>query len=197
MTSFACNSWRPLVFGLAAAVFFAIMVPAQAQTLAERIEACGACHGADGNSQIEKIPSLAGQPELFITNQLILMREGVRPVEAMTPFVKDLKDDVIVALAKHYAALAPKPSGEAVEAALAARGAEIAQAKRCESCHLPSLAGSAQIPRIGKQRIDYLVHSLKQFRDHPHPGADTIMSGAVVGLSDADLLALAHYAASR
>ncbi|MBM3528461.1 MAG: cytochrome c4 [Alphaproteobacteria bacterium] len=182
---------------MAAAFFFPAAAAAQTPTLAERIEACGACHGVDGNSPMEKIPSLAGQPELFIANQLILMREGVRPVEAMTPFVKDLKDDTVVALARHYAALQPKPSGEAADPALAARGAEIGKTKRCDSCHLPTLAGSAQIPRIGKQRIDYLIHSLKQFRDSPHPGADTIMSGAVAGLSDADLAALAHYAAAR
>ena len=57
-------------------------------------------------------------------NQLVLMREGVRRVEAMTPFVKDLKDDEIDALASHYAKLAPKASDEPVDQALAKRGAE-------------------------------------------------------------------------
>ena len=65
------------------------------------------------------------------------------------------------------------------------------------SCHGADLAGQDQIPRIGKQRIDYLTKALKEFRDGTRPGADTIMSGAVAGLSDADLAALAHYAASR
>ena len=63
--------------------------------LAERIQTCGACHGEDGNSKMENIPSIAGQPEFFMLNQLVLMREKVRPVEAMAPFVKDLKDDEI------------------------------------------------------------------------------------------------------
>ena len=36
--------------------------------------------------------SLAGQPAFFVLNQLFLMREGVRKVEAMAPIVKDLKD---------------------------------------------------------------------------------------------------------
>ena len=79
----------------------------RAQTLKERLEACGACHGETGNSKMENVPSLAGQPALFLTNQLILMREKLRRVEAMEPFVEGLKDDEIVALAEHYAALTP------------------------------------------------------------------------------------------
>ena len=45
--------------------------------------ACTACHGPDGNSQIPAIPSLAGQPRVFIENQLVLIREGLRDVPAM------------------------------------------------------------------------------------------------------------------
>ena len=80
----------------------------QTARLAERIQLCAACHGEDGNSKIEKIPSLAGQPAFFILNQLFLMREGVRKVEAMAPIVKDLKDDDLDALSEHFAKLPAK-----------------------------------------------------------------------------------------
>ena len=53
------------------------------------------------------------------------------------------------------------------------------------------------MPRLAKQRIDYLIQSLKEFRDGTRTGADTLMSDAVAGLPDADLAALAHYSASR
>lgn len=189
--------WWPPVVGLAAALLCAGAAVAQSVPLAERIESCAACHGEDGNSKMENIPSLAGQPAFFVLNQLILMRENVRLVEAMMPLVKDLKDADITALADHFAKLPPKPSEEPVDAALVKRGAEIAGQRRCASCHLPTLAGQDQIPRLAKQRVDYLIQSLKEFRESRRPGADTIMSGAVAGLSDADLTALAHYAASR
>jgi cytochrome c553 len=52
------------------------------------------------------------------------------------------------------------------------------------------------MPRLAKQRIDYLTFTMKSYRDTPRPGADTAMSAAVAGLTDADLTALAHYAAS-
>jgi cytochrome c553 len=197
--------WRALAFGpaLVALWLLAASVARTAPTsqpempLPERIQQCAGCHGEDGNSKMEKIPSLAGQPEFFMQNQLVLMREGVRPIEAMAPFVKGLTDGEIVALAKHFAALEPKPSDEPVDANLVNRGAEVAGRLRCGSCHLPTLAGQQQMPRVAKQRIDYTFETLKAFRDDRRSGADTLMSAAVYGASDADLLALAHYAASR
>jgi cytochrome c553 len=170
---------------------------AQSMPLAERIQQCGACHGEDGNSKLEKIPSLAGQPVFFMLNQLILMREGVRKVEQMAPFVKELKDSDVEALANHFNKLEPKRSDEPIDAALVKRGEAIAAQKRCASCHLPTLAGQEQMPRLAKQRIDYMFESLKAYRDDKRTGADTAMTATVLGLPDADLAALAHYAASR
>src|SRR5215470_6881644 len=138
----ACR--RSLVLELAAAAL--LMAPligaaaAQSVPLAERVKQCGVCHGEDGNSRMPNIPSLAGQPEFFIINQLFLMREGVRKVEAMAPFVKDLKDDDLGALAKHFSGLPPKGSDEKVDPALIKRGAELANQLRCGSCHQPNLA---------------------------------------------------------
>jgi cytochrome c553 len=190
------NRWRPLAVGLAAVFLGAASAAAQTVTLAERLQLCGTCHGEDGNSKMEKIPSLAGQPAFFILNQLFLMREGVRKVEAMAPFVKELKDEDLTALSEHYAKLTSKPSGEPIDPALAGRGAQIAENRRCRSCHLPTLAGQEQMPRLARQRIDYLIPTLKSYRDSPRPGADTAMSAAIVGATDDDIKALAHYAAS-
>ena len=189
--------WRPLVLGLATAALFTGGAYAQGMPLAERIQLCGVCHGEDGNSRMENIPSLAGQPEFFILNQLFLMRESVRKIEAMTPLVKDLKDEDLDGLAKHFSKLPPKPSGEPIDPALVKRGAELANTRRCSSCHLPTLAGQDQMPRLAKQRVDYLIHSMTAIRDDKRTGADTLMSAAVAGLTDADLAALAHYAASH
>jgi cytochrome c553 len=188
--------WRPPVLGLAAALVCAASA-SEGASLAERIVLCGSCHGEDGNSRMEKIPSLAGQPAFFILDQLFLMREGVRQVAAMSSFVKELTDEDLDGLSKHYAALPAKPSNEPVDAERARKGAEIAAQRRCASCHLPSLAGQDQMPRLAKQRIDYLLPTLKAYRDAPRPGADTAMSAAIAGASDDDLAALAHYAASH
>jgi cytochrome c553 len=188
--------WRSLAFGLAAVAVCAPSALAQSMPYAEKLQLCGVCHGEDGNSKMENIPSLAGQPEFFVLNQLFLMREGVRKVDSMAPLVKDLKDEELAALAQHFNKLPPKSSDEAIDPAMVKRGAELAASRRCGSCHLPNLAGQEQMPRLAKQRIDYLIFTMKSYRDTPRPGADTAMSAAVAGLTDADLTALAHYAAS-
>ena len=60
--------WRPLAFGLAAVSAWALPAAGQGGDLAEKIQLCSACHGDDGNSKIEKMPSLAGQPAFSINS---------------------------------------------------------------------------------------------------------------------------------
>ena len=189
--------WWPLALALAVAVALPVAAAAQPMPLAERLKQCGTCQGEDGNSRLERIPSLAGQPALFVMNQLFLMREGVRQIDAMAPLVKDLTDADLQAIAAHYAALPPRPSGESVDPALAARGAGLAARLRCGSCHLPTFAGQEQMPRLARQRIDYMIYAMNAYRTDTRSGADTLMSATLVGLRDDDIVALAHYVASK
>ena len=167
-----------------------------AQSLQERVQQCGTCHGENGNSKMEKTPSLAGQPELFLTNQLILFRERLRKSEAMEPFAKGLTDTEILALAAHYSKLAPEGSPEPVDRALATRGAELARTMHCGSCHLPDYAGREQMPRLAHQRIDYTIESLSAYRAGTRYGIDTSMNGVMYGASDQDIRALANFLAT-
>lgn len=182
------------------AISCAYLSPALAQervTLQERVTQCNACHGEGGNSSMDLVPSLAGQPDFFLLNQLVLLREGVRKIDAMADIVKGLRDEDIQALAAHYAQLPAQRMGDTPDKAKVEQGAKLGEMKRCNSCHGPSLSGDQQVPRIAKQRIDYLYAAMKAYRDNTRTGADTSMSAMIFGLSDADLEALAHYAASR
>src|SRR5258705_1633262 len=109
-----CARWRRLwacAPAVAAFLWVGLAGPAHAADVPqERLQLCGTCHGENGNSKMEKMPSLAGQPELFLANQLILFRERLRKSEVMAPFAKDLTDNDILALAAHYAKLQPEPS---------------------------------------------------------------------------------------
>lgn len=171
--------------------------PVAAQDAGALSEQCTACHGEGGNSVMEAIPSLAGQPEYWITDQLILMRARVRRVEAMAGIVEGLGDAEIETLAAHYAELPPQLTGAEPDPGLVAAGEDISASRRCTSCHGQGLAGQEAIPRLAKQRIDYLVAALHAYRDGKRRSADTNMTVAVRGLSDDDLVALAHYASSR
>lgn len=145
---------------------------------------------------MEKTPSLAGQPELFLTNQLILMRDRIRLSEVMAPFAKGLTDSQIVELATHYAELPAEKSAEPIDQALVPRGEALSKGLRCGNCHQANYAGGEQIPRLAQQRIDYVIDSLLAYRDGRRYGIDTSMNGVMVGVSDPDIRALAHYLAT-
>lgn len=157
---------------------------------------CAACHGADGNSPEPEVPSIAGQPKLFLENQLVLFREELRRSEIMQPVVRGMKDPEIVALAGHFSKL-PARSVETGprDAALAARGAEVAKELRCGVCHLSDYRGQNQVPRLAGQREAYLEREMRAYRDNRRTGGDTIMAATLRGVADADLKALAHYLA--
>jgi cytochrome c553 len=169
--------------------------PARAQPKPERLATCESCHGPAGNAQVAQFPSLAGQPKVFIEHQLVMMREGLRDVPAMKEVMAGITDAQIVALANHYAALPSVPANAPVDPHKYRAGEETARKMLCGTCHLADYAGQNQVPRLAGQNEEYLFQSMKQLRDNPGPGRDTIMAAALHGLSDADLANVAHYLA--
>ena len=89
----------------------------------------------------------------------------------------------------------PRRAAAPTQADKAKAGAALAQRLLCNTCHLPDYAGQQQVPRLAAQDEAYLVQSMKQFRDHPGPGRDTIMAATLRGLSDDELAQLAHHLA--
>lgn len=177
-------------------------VPAAAQDKARGAalaQVCGVCHGEAGISRNRDIPSLAGQQAGFITVQMVLIREGVRNVPAMAPFAAGLADKDIEDLAAHFAGLPPglPPDIRPRDTAEAARGEALIGPRNCAVCHQADLRGRDQVPRIVGQREDWLVRTLIGYRDGTRIGADPQMNGAVVGLSNDDIAALAHTLAHR
>src|SRR5918996_5344738 len=146
----------------------------------DRLQLCAACHGPDGNSLNPQLPSIAGQPKLFLENQLILFREELRRSDQMLPVVKGMKDPEIIKLAEHFSKLPPKSmeTGKAA-AALVKRGTQRAKELRCGICHLSDFSGQNQIPRLAGQREAYLEAEMRAYRDGKRTGGDTIMAAAL------------------
>ncbi|MGH6783842.1 MAG: c-type cytochrome [Sphingomicrobium sp.] len=158
------------------------------------MQLCAACHGPDGNSTNPQVPSIAGQPKLFIENQLILFREELRKSDQMLPVVKGLKDAEIIKLAEHFSKLTAKSMETgAAEPSLMKVGVEKSKALRCGICHLADYRGQNQVPRLAGQREAYLEAEMRAYRDGKRTGGDTIMAATLYGVSDADLKALAHF----
>jgi cytochrome c553 len=68
-------------------------------------QACALCHGKDGIASMANTPHLAGQPEMYMTEQLQAMRSGKRQSAVMNVIAKALTDDDIKNLSAWYASI--------------------------------------------------------------------------------------------
>ena len=66
---------------------------------------CVTCHGALGLSSMPNAPHLAGQPAIYIEEQLKQYRSGKRANEVMAVMAKPLTDKEIENLAAWYASI--------------------------------------------------------------------------------------------
>lgn len=85
----------------------ALLSPGQAQArdpVAGKIRAgmCATCHGPLGLSQIPNAPHLAGQPAIYLVEQLKNYRSGKRQHDVMSVIAKPLTDQEIDDLAAWY-----------------------------------------------------------------------------------------------
>lgn len=164
-----------------------------AQAVPSRAPMCSGCHGPNGSSQLKDVPSLAGQPKIFIENQLVLIREGMRDIAQMKGMLDNVPDSELTALAVYYASLpVAKPTAKR-QAALFTRGETLSQEMRCGICHLPTYVGREQMPRLAGQREDYLLYTMRAMKANQAVGRDSIMIASLYGISDEDLQAISHY----
>jgi cytochrome c553 len=174
--------------------------PAGAADLAaikEKAEQCSGCHGENGISQTENIPSLAGQPDQFIQWQLVFFRSGARKNELMQPIVEQITNEDIRNLGAYFAALTPpKASKPDDNPDLSQKGAQAAVGRRCNSCHTDTFAGTKAVARIAGQREEYLVKALHEYKSGVRSGgAGAAMTDVAYPLSDEEITALSHYLA--
>lgn len=146
-------------------------------TMAQRMQACTACHGKEGRATPEGyFPRIAGKPAGYLYNQLVNFRDGRRRHSTMTYFVEHLSDDYLREIAEYYAALdlpyAPPAGGGATAQVLeqgrmlvhqgdAARGIPA-----CVNCHGAAMTGLApSMPGLLGLPHAYLVGQLGAWRD--------------------------------
>lgn len=160
---------------------------------------CAACHGANGRSDMAGVPVLAGQPSLYTITQLFLFREGRRTNEAMVALGKTMKDADLRGYSDYIGTLPPvppPPPATPPDAARMARGLALAQEHKCLFCHGSNLEGGQQVPRIGGQKQDYLLATLRGFKTGERPGYTRAMTEALSQVPAADLDVLAYWAAN-
>jgi cytochrome c553 len=191
---------RSLLFGITVVAAVAGVPPSRAADSAagkEKAELCVGCHGENGLSQMENMPSLAGQPDQFIQWQLVYFRAGARKNEQMQPIVEQLNNDDIRNLGAYFASL-PPPKNEKPDddPELSKRGAQAAAGRRCASCHTDSYAGTKAVARLAGQREDYLLKALRDYKAGLRSGGgQAAMAEVAFPLHEEEIVALAHYLA--
>ena len=170
--------------------------PLFAETFAERVAPCLACHGEKGQSENPKIPSLGGQTAPYLLIQLSLFREKQRVVEIMNDITKTFTDDDLRTFSDFIAKLPPpQPTKDAPDDGRMQSGRALITQHRCNSCHNLDLAGRENIPHIANQREDYLAKTLREYKSNTRHGYDGVMAEVLTPITDAQILDLPYYIA--
>ncbi len=178
--------------------------------MANRVQACVACHGAEGRASAEGYyPRIAGKPEGYLYNQLIAFREGSRQHAAMNGIVQHLSNDYLQQMARYFAAQNPPYPAPAKSTATAS---EIEQGKRlvfdgvaskkipaCAACHGQALTGvEPYTPGLLGLPRDYLNAQLGKWRNGQRQAADPdCMHALVKALSPEQLNTATAYLAAQ
>jgi cytochrome c553 len=169
---------------------------APAKEFKEKLEVCAACHGEDGVSKMEGVPSLAGEPDFFTEYQLLYFRGETRKNEQMMAVARDLQDDDIRDLGAYYASLPgpPAPAGPDPDPALTTEGAALVKDRHCAQCHLPTFVGQGEIGRLAGRREEAIVKALHDYQHGERRGrGNVIMPEIAYSMTEDDIKAVAHF----
>ena len=183
---------------------------ARASGLEDTIAKCNACHGDNGVSEWNDMPTIAGIDAFVHSEALLAYQAEERPCgeaeyrqgdcmgesATMCDAVQGLSEDDIEAIAEHYAALPFVPAKQDFDADLAAAGKAIHDSE-CSRCH--SDGGSNpedEASILAGQWMGYLEKSFAQFASGERYQPDK-MKDKMDPLTDEQVAALVHYYASQ
>ncbi len=174
------------------------------------IQSCNDCHGDDGVSQWNDMPTIGGIDPFVHSEALYVYRDEARPCASskyrqgdtdrpettMCEVAAELSDDQIEEIAEYYAELEFVPAKQSFDADLAVVGKEIHDAE-CDRCHSDGGANPEDEAGIlSGQWMGYLETTFAQYasgeRDQPKK-----MKDKMDPLTADDTIALIHYYASQ
>ena len=181
---------------LVVAVWLAGASPASAADVSEKLAPCLACHGADGQSQIENVPSVGAQLPAYSLIQLVMFRDKLRLSDPMNELARELSDDDVRSLSDALAALpAPKPPADPADPARLERARALTEQNHCDVCHRPDFSGQQTVPRLADQREDFLLKTLRDYKSGARHAYEPIMLEVLQPLDDSQLVEFAYYLA--
>ncbi len=205
--------WKPLftalLWGTLAGAAPAQALPPQ-DTLAQRLQACTLCHGAEGRATPKGYhPRLAGKPADYLYQQLLAFRDGRRPNAVMAELMAPLSDAYLREIAAHFANLDlpyPAPARPAATPEQLRRGEQLVRQgdparglPACAACHGAALGGRLPaIPGLLGLPPDYLLAQLGAWRNGQRRAlAPDCMAQLARRLAPEDVAAVARWIAHQ
>jgi cytochrome c553 len=170
--------------------------PGIGANLDDKLAPCLACHGAEGQSETENVPSLGAQTAPYTLIQLFMFREKLRIAEPMNEMARGLSDGELQLLADVIAQQpSPKAPADPGDPARLERARVVTEQNHCNVCHRPDFSGRENVPRLANQREDYLLKTLRDYKSGARRGYDASMAEVLQPLDDAQLVECAYYLA--
>lgn len=179
-------------------------------TMAARVAACTACHGAQGRAGTDGYyPRLAGKPQDYLYHQLLNFRDGRRQYRPMTHLLAGLPDAYLREMAAYFSGQhVPYPAPARADASAAALeagrklvmdGDAARGLPACASCHgaalggaLPAIPGLLGLPR------DYIGAQIGSWKNGlRRAAAPDCMADIANKLTPTDISALAAWLSSQ
>ena len=159
-----------------------------------RVRLCQYCHGKDGNSVKNDIPNLAQQNPVYLLKQFEYFRNGKRNNKVMNELANNLTADERVNIALYYASKKVKQNAESklIKVGLKHRGETIYK-KTCINCHGEKAYGDKDLPRIAGQKYEFIVKTLRAYKDKKGVRPNSPMVPVSSLLSADDILSIASY----
>ena len=178
--------------------------------MAERTQACAACHGKEGRATTAGFfPRIAGKPAGYLYSQLLNFRDGRRYNALMSPLLVNLSDAYLREIAEYFASLDlpyPPPQSASLPPQIRARGGELVRRgdtarniPSCTACHgLAMMGRQPAVPGLLGLPRDYLNAQLGAWRTGQRKAASPdCMHSVALLLDTADVSALSEWLATQ
>ena len=164
---------RSLSCGAAALLALAIAPANAADELEAKLQACNACHGANGQPIDKSIPIIWGQTTAYLVKQLHDYRSEDRANSVMSPVAQMIKPEEWRKAAAYFAAKSwPAKQASSAPAPAAPPEQKIAV---CRICHQQNFEGGLPAPRLAGQSYEYLLGAMNAFADEQRTNSVDMM----------------------
>lgn len=166
----------------------------QLHPLAEKkLGTCRLCHGPNGNSSRDVMPSLAGERAAYLLQRWYELIDGHGESGTASRIARRINEQQMIALALYFSE--QKRTAVDFDADLAESGKPLFD-RKCSKCHLEDGHGKDGMPVIAGQQPEYMARTMLQFRENTGWRHQSNMRKPATPLSPIQVKAVANYAAS-